>query len=164
MQTMVFPAPRGGIGGQPLIVYATTRPPDGSTSSWSGRSIGSAGHCRIWSDSLAKLTPAASNFICMYKGLTRTPAGRAMFQMMGVFAEFERAMIVERVRAGMIRAKASGTAAARRLVVHQRPRAFAPPSSRHMPLAASVCVGWPSSSASPTRRCGASCVVVIATP
>ena len=40
---------------------------------------------------------------------TTTPAGRAMFQMMGVFAEFERAMIVERVRAGMIRAKALGT-------------------------------------------------------
>jgi hypothetical protein len=29
---------------------------------------------------------------------TTTPAGRAMFQMMGVFAEFERSMIVERVR------------------------------------------------------------------
>ena len=28
---------------------------------------------------------------------TTTPAGRAMFQMIGVFAEFERAMIVERV-------------------------------------------------------------------
>ena len=27
------------------------------------------------------------------------PAGKAMFQMMGVFAEFERAMIQERVRA-----------------------------------------------------------------
>ena len=40
---------------------------------------------------------------------TTTPAGRAMFQMMGVFAEFERAMIVERVRAGMARAKAAGT-------------------------------------------------------
>jgi DNA invertase Pin-like site-specific DNA recombinase len=39
---------------------------------------------------------------------TRTPAGRAMFQMMGVFAEFERSMIVERVRAGMARAKAEG--------------------------------------------------------
>jgi DNA invertase Pin-like site-specific DNA recombinase len=43
------------------------------------------------------------------QGLDTTTAGRAMFQMMGVFAEFERAMIVERVRAGMIRAKASGT-------------------------------------------------------
>jgi DNA invertase Pin-like site-specific DNA recombinase len=27
-----------------------------------------------------------------------TPAGRALFQMMGVFAEFERSMIVERLR------------------------------------------------------------------
>jgi DNA invertase Pin-like site-specific DNA recombinase len=40
---------------------------------------------------------------------TTTPAGKAMFQMMGVFAEFERSMIVERVRAGIVRAKASGT-------------------------------------------------------
>ena len=31
-----------------------------------------------------------------------------MFQMMGVFAEFERAMIQERVRAGLARAKAEG--------------------------------------------------------
>jgi Resolvase, N terminal domain len=30
---------------------------------------------------------------------TTTPAGKAMFQMMGVFAEFEPAMIQERVRA-----------------------------------------------------------------
>jgi len=35
---------------------------------------------------------------------TTTPAGKAMFQMMGVFAEFERSMIVERVRAGIARA------------------------------------------------------------
>jgi len=40
---------------------------------------------------------------------TSTPAGRAMFQMMGVFAEFERSMIQERVRAGLARAKADGT-------------------------------------------------------
>src|SRR6202140_4441696 len=39
---------------------------------------------------------------------TTTPAGKAMFQMMGVFAEFERAMIQERVRAGLARAKAEG--------------------------------------------------------
>jgi DNA invertase Pin-like site-specific DNA recombinase len=31
-----------------------------------------------------------------------------MFQMMGVFAEFERAMIQERVRAGLARAKSEG--------------------------------------------------------
>jgi len=40
---------------------------------------------------------------------TSTPAGRMMFQMIGVFAEFERAMIVERVKAGLARAKERGT-------------------------------------------------------
>jgi DNA invertase Pin-like site-specific DNA recombinase len=39
---------------------------------------------------------------------TSTPAGRAMFQMLGVFSEFERAMIQERVRAGLERARAQG--------------------------------------------------------
>ena len=36
---------------------------------------------------------------------TTTPAGKAMFQMLGVFAEFERSIIQERVRAGLQRAK-----------------------------------------------------------
>ena len=40
---------------------------------------------------------------------TATPAGQAMFSMLGVFAEFERGMIRERVRSGMARAKAKGT-------------------------------------------------------
>ena len=39
---------------------------------------------------------------------TTTPAGRMMMQMVGSFAEFERAMIVERTRAGMERARARG--------------------------------------------------------
>ena len=39
---------------------------------------------------------------------TTTPSGKAMFQMMGVFAEFERAMIQERVRAGLARARSEG--------------------------------------------------------
>ena len=39
---------------------------------------------------------------------TTTPAGKAMFGMLGVFAEFERAMIRERVRAGRARARAEG--------------------------------------------------------
>lgn len=39
---------------------------------------------------------------------TSTPSGKAMFQMMGVFAEFERAMIVERVKAGLARARSQG--------------------------------------------------------
>ncbi len=39
---------------------------------------------------------------------TSTPSGRAMFQMCGVFAEFERAMLVERTKAGLARARAKG--------------------------------------------------------
>jgi len=39
---------------------------------------------------------------------TTTPAGKAMFQMCGVFAEFERTMIRERVKAGLERARAQG--------------------------------------------------------
>lgn len=39
---------------------------------------------------------------------TSTPSGRAMFQMCGVFAEFERSMIQERVKSGLARAKEQG--------------------------------------------------------
>jgi DNA invertase Pin-like site-specific DNA recombinase len=45
---------------------------------------------------------------------TSTPAGKAMFQMLGVFAEFERAMIVERVKAGLSRARSQGKRLGRR--------------------------------------------------
>ncbi len=39
---------------------------------------------------------------------TTTPAGKMLFQMLSVFAEFERAMIQERVKAGLARARAQG--------------------------------------------------------
>jgi DNA invertase Pin-like site-specific DNA recombinase len=39
---------------------------------------------------------------------TTTPGGKLLFQMLGVFAEFERSMIVERVKAGLKRARAEG--------------------------------------------------------
>ena len=39
---------------------------------------------------------------------TSTPAGKALLQMSGVFAEFEQAMIVERTKAGIERARARG--------------------------------------------------------
>jgi len=45
---------------------------------------------------------------------TSTPSGRAMFQMMGVFVEFERAMIRERVLAGTARARSEGRALGRK--------------------------------------------------
>jgi len=40
---------------------------------------------------------------------TSTPAGRALFQMLGVFAELEREMIVARVNAGLAGARQHGT-------------------------------------------------------
>jgi DNA invertase Pin-like site-specific DNA recombinase len=43
-----------------------------------------------------------------------TPAGRALLQMSGVFAEFERAMIVERIHAGLARARAQGKRSGRK--------------------------------------------------
>ena len=46
-----------------------------------------------------------------------------MFQMMGVFAEFERAMIQERVRAGLARAKAEGKRLGRPRIDEQTERA-----------------------------------------
>jgi DNA invertase Pin-like site-specific DNA recombinase len=47
---------------------------------------------------------------------TSTTAGKAMFQMLGVFAEFERGIIRERVNAGLARARANGTKLGRRPV------------------------------------------------
>lgn len=47
---------------------------------------------------------------------TTTPSGRALFGMLGVFAEFERSMIRERVKAGLARTVAKGTRLGRRPV------------------------------------------------
>jgi DNA invertase Pin-like site-specific DNA recombinase len=47
---------------------------------------------------------------------TSTSAGKAMFQMLGVFAEFERGIIRERINAGLARAKEKGTKLGRRTV------------------------------------------------
>ena len=40
---------------------------------------------------------------------TTTPSGRALYQMLGVFSELEREMIVARVNAGIARARQQGT-------------------------------------------------------
>jgi DNA invertase Pin-like site-specific DNA recombinase len=45
---------------------------------------------------------------------TTTPAGRMMMQMVGSFAEFERAMIRERTRAGLASARHEGRTGGRR--------------------------------------------------
>jgi DNA invertase Pin-like site-specific DNA recombinase len=59
---------------------------------------------------LSELRALGVDLFLHQQGLdTTTPGGKAMFQMMGVFAEFERAIIQERVRAGLARARAEGT-------------------------------------------------------
>lgn len=40
---------------------------------------------------------------------TSTPSGRALYQLMGVFSEFERAMVAARVKAGLQRTREKGT-------------------------------------------------------
>ena len=60
---------------------------------------------------------------------TSTPSGKAMFGMLGVFAEFERSIVQERVRAGLARARAKGRALG-------RPRANASIEERIRELAA----------------------------
>jgi DNA invertase Pin-like site-specific DNA recombinase len=67
---------------------------------------------RSLQDLVAMLGEMHSKRVDLYlhqQGLdTTTPSGRAMFGMLGVFAEFEHAMIQERVRAGIARARAAG--------------------------------------------------------
>jgi DNA invertase Pin-like site-specific DNA recombinase len=66
-------------------------------------------------DILRELHAKGVDLFLHQQGLdTSTPSGRAMFQMMGVFAEFERAMIRERVLAGLARAKEQGISLGRR--------------------------------------------------
>lgn len=53
---------------------------------------------------------------------TTTPAGRMMMQMVGAFAEFERAMIRERTRAGLEAAREEGRIGGRRRKLRQDQR------------------------------------------
>ncbi len=55
---------------------------------------------------------------------TTTPGGKALFQMMGVFAEFERAIIQERVHAGLARARKEGKRLGRPQVTKKTERAI----------------------------------------
>jgi DNA invertase Pin-like site-specific DNA recombinase len=60
-------------------------------------------------NNLAELTAYGVAFVSLRDNIDlSTPAGRLMVQMIGAFAEFERSLIVERVRAGMNSARARG--------------------------------------------------------
>lgn len=63
---------------------------------------------------LSDLEAKGVDLFLLQQGLdTSTPSGRAMFQMLGVFSEFEAAMIRDRVRSGVARAKKRGTKSGR---------------------------------------------------
>lgn len=63
---------------------------------------------------LSDLQAKGVDLFLLQQGLdTSTPSGRAMFQMLGVFSEFEAAMIRDRVRTGVARAKIKGTKSGR---------------------------------------------------
>jgi DNA invertase Pin-like site-specific DNA recombinase len=58
---------------------------------------------------LKKLDDAGAGFRSLTEAIdTTTPAGRMMMQMLGSFAEFERAMLRERTKLGLARARAAG--------------------------------------------------------
>jgi DNA invertase Pin-like site-specific DNA recombinase len=58
---------------------------------------------------LKQLKDKGSHFRSLTEAIeTQSPAGCALMQMLGVFAEFERAMIRERTKLGLARARAQG--------------------------------------------------------
>ena len=66
---------------------------------------------------------AAASFRSLTEAIdTSGPAGRMMMQMLGSFAEFERAMVRERTRAGLKAAREQGRKGGRRpkLMPHQK--------------------------------------------
>jgi DNA invertase Pin-like site-specific DNA recombinase len=69
-------------------------------------------------NALAELAALGVAFISLRDNLDlSTPSGRLMFQIIGAMAEFERALIQERVRAGLRNARAKGTRLGRPRVI-----------------------------------------------
>ena len=64
---------------------------------------------------MEKLAEAKAGFRSLTEAIdTTTPAGRMMMQMVGAFAEFERAMLKERTKAGLDAARQDGRIGGRR--------------------------------------------------
>ena len=89
--------------------------PRGS-SIWSprGRSTRSAAACNTWSICRRVSCPERGPLPSPAARRHSTPSGRALLQMSGVFAEFERAILKERIYAGLARARAEGKHLGRR--------------------------------------------------
>jgi hypothetical protein len=76
---------------------------------------------------LEKITEAEAGFRSLTESIdTTTPAGRMMLQMLEAFAEFERSMVRERTRLGLLAARERGRVGGRlpKLTSHQRAEAI----------------------------------------
>jgi DNA invertase Pin-like site-specific DNA recombinase len=74
-------------------------------------------------NALADLDAYGVAFVSLRDNLDlSTPSGRLMFQIIGAMAEFERALIQERVRAGLRNARAKGKRLGRLRVTVDLPR------------------------------------------
>jgi DNA invertase Pin-like site-specific DNA recombinase len=73
---------------------------------------------------MERIEAAGAGFRSLTEAIdTTTPAGRMMMQMVGAFAEFERAMIRERTSAGLAQARAEGRIGGRRRKLGDKQRA-----------------------------------------
>ena len=89
------------------IIKAATRREFDQVAVWSVDRLGRSLQDLI--GTLRELHDVGCDLYLHTQGLdTRTGAGKSMFQKMGVFAEFERTMIQERMHAGLARARAEG--------------------------------------------------------
>ena len=76
-------------------------------------------------NALAEFESLGISFVSLRDNLDlSTPSGRLMFQIIGAMAEFERSLIVERVKAGMRNARAKGKQ------ISRPPRTFLTPDIR----------------------------------
>ncbi len=72
---------------------------------------------------IERIEAAGAGFRSLTEAIdTTTPAGRMMMQMVGSFAEFERAMIRERTSAGLAQARAEGRIGGRRRILADKQR------------------------------------------
>jgi DNA invertase Pin-like site-specific DNA recombinase len=98
---------REGRPGLDSLLKAVSRKEIDLVAAWSVDRLG-----RSLQDLVSFLNELNAKKVDLYlhqQGLdTTTPAGKAMFQVMGVFAEFERAIIRERIAAGLARAREEG--------------------------------------------------------
>jgi len=138
------------IGSRPDFAGVRTARAANSTFSWLGP-LDRLG--RSLQDLVSFLEEIGANGIDLYLHVpgvdTTTPVSRAVFQMLGVFAEFERSIIQERIHAGLDRARTRGVRLGRppalkrlaeRRIIAARAAA---PRSPHAPLL----VSWGSPSA-----------------